>query len=81
VPVVASSGIVVQPGAMPELDLAVIGAGAASHRVTLLRAPLAENDRSVAEADVTGLVKLVVAGNRVLGAGILAPHAGEMNVR
>ena len=25
-----------------------------------------------------GLVKLVVAGNRVIGAGILAPHAGEM---
>jgi pyruvate/2-oxoglutarate dehydrogenase complex dihydrolipoamide dehydrogenase (E3) component len=50
----------------------------AGHRVTLLRAPLAENDRAVAEGDVTGLVKLVIAGNRVLGAGILAPHAGEM---
>jgi pyruvate/2-oxoglutarate dehydrogenase complex dihydrolipoamide dehydrogenase (E3) component len=25
-----------------------------------------------------GLVKLVVAGSRVVGAGILAPHAGEM---
>jgi pyruvate/2-oxoglutarate dehydrogenase complex dihydrolipoamide dehydrogenase (E3) component len=50
----------------------------AGHRVTLLRAPLAENDRAVAEGDVSGLVKLVVAGNRVLGAGILAPHAGEM---
>ncbi len=53
-------------------------ARAAGHRVTLLRAPLAENDRAVAEADPTGLVKLVIAGNRVLGAGILAPHAGEM---
>ena len=29
-------------------------------------------------ATPTGLVKLVVAGNRVLGAGILAPNAGEM---
>ena len=32
----------------------------------------------VAEGEVAGLVKLVIAGNRVLGAGILAPHAGEM---
>jgi pyruvate/2-oxoglutarate dehydrogenase complex dihydrolipoamide dehydrogenase (E3) component len=50
----------------------------AGHRVTLLRASLAENDRAVADGDTTGLVKLVVSGNRVLGAGILAPHAGEM---
>lgn len=64
-------------------ELAQVGlteeeARAAGHRVTLLRAPLAENDRAVAEGDTHGLVKLVVAGNRVLGAGILAPHAGEM---
>jgi pyruvate/2-oxoglutarate dehydrogenase complex dihydrolipoamide dehydrogenase (E3) component len=50
----------------------------AGHRVTLLRAPLAENDRAVAEGDPIGLVKLVIAGKRVLGAGILASHAGEM---
>jgi pyruvate/2-oxoglutarate dehydrogenase complex dihydrolipoamide dehydrogenase (E3) component len=50
----------------------------AGHRVTLLRAPLAENDRAVTEGDPIGLVKLVVAGRRVLGAGILASHAGEM---
>ncbi len=64
-------------------ELAQVGmteseARAAGHRVTLLRAPLAENDRAVAERDVAGLVKLVIAGRRVLGAGILAPHAGEM---
>jgi pyruvate/2-oxoglutarate dehydrogenase complex dihydrolipoamide dehydrogenase (E3) component len=64
-------------------ELAQVGlteseARAAGHRVTLLRAPLAENDRAVAEGDPTGLVKLVISGNRVLGAGILAPHAGEM---
>jgi pyruvate/2-oxoglutarate dehydrogenase complex dihydrolipoamide dehydrogenase (E3) component len=63
---------------LAQVGLTEAEARAAGHRVTLLRAPLAENDRAVAEADVTGLVKLVVARNRVLGAGILAPHAGEM---
>ncbi len=46
--------------------------------VSVLRWPLADNDRAVAEGDVTGLVKLVVARGRVVGAGILAPSAGEM---
>ena len=50
----------------------------AGHRVTILRWPLADNDRATAERDPTGLVKLVVAGRRVIGAGILAPNAGEM---
>ena len=44
-----------------------------------LRFPMAENDRAVTEARTEGLVKLIVSPrNRVLGAGILAPHAGEM---
>ncbi|MGE0416853.1 MAG: dihydrolipoamide dehydrogenase, partial [Acetobacteraceae bacterium] len=47
-------------------------------KVSVLRWPLADNDRATAERDPTGLVKLVVAKNRVVGAGILAPHAGEM---
>jgi pyruvate/2-oxoglutarate dehydrogenase complex dihydrolipoamide dehydrogenase (E3) component len=51
---------------------------AAGMRVQVLRWPLAENDRAVAERDTAGLVKLVVSRNRVVGAGILAPHAGEM---
>jgi pyruvate/2-oxoglutarate dehydrogenase complex dihydrolipoamide dehydrogenase (E3) component len=63
---------------LAQVGLTEAEARAAGHRVTLLRAPLAENDRAVAEADVTGLVKLVIARNRVIGAGILAPHAGEM---
>jgi pyruvate/2-oxoglutarate dehydrogenase complex dihydrolipoamide dehydrogenase (E3) component len=46
--------------------------------VRILRWPLSDNDRAVAELDETGLVKLVVRGSRVVGAGILAPHAGEM---
>jgi len=64
-------------------ELAQVGmteaeARASGHSISILRWPLAENDRAVAEGDTAGLVKLVVAGNRVLGAGILAPHAGEM---
>jgi pyruvate/2-oxoglutarate dehydrogenase complex dihydrolipoamide dehydrogenase (E3) component len=51
---------------------------AAGLKVQVLRWPLADNDRAVAERDTAGLVKLVVSGNRVVGAGILAPHAGEM---
>jgi pyruvate/2-oxoglutarate dehydrogenase complex dihydrolipoamide dehydrogenase (E3) component len=53
-------------------------ARAAGHDVRVLRWPMADNDRAVAERDTVGLVKLVVAGNRVLGAGIVAPNAGEM---
>jgi pyruvate/2-oxoglutarate dehydrogenase complex dihydrolipoamide dehydrogenase (E3) component len=51
---------------------------AAGLPVQILRWPLAENDRAIAERDTAGLVKLVVSRNRVVGAGILAPHAGEM---
>jgi pyruvate/2-oxoglutarate dehydrogenase complex dihydrolipoamide dehydrogenase (E3) component len=50
----------------------------AGYRVAILRWPLADNDRATAERDSTGLVKLVVAGRRIIGAGILAPNAGEM---
>ncbi len=53
-------------------------AAASGLKVQVLRWPMAENDRAAAEHDVVGLVKLVVSGNRVLGAGILAPQAGEM---
>ena len=53
-------------------------ARAAGHSVSVLRWPLADNDRAVVEGEAIGMVKLVVARNRVLGAGILAPHAGEM---
>jgi pyruvate/2-oxoglutarate dehydrogenase complex dihydrolipoamide dehydrogenase (E3) component len=64
-------------------ELAQVGmteaeARAAGHRVAILRWPLADNDRAAAERDATGLVKLVAAGGRLLGAGILAPNAGEM---
>jgi pyruvate/2-oxoglutarate dehydrogenase complex dihydrolipoamide dehydrogenase (E3) component len=65
----------------PELaqaGLTEAAAGAAGLNVQVLRWPLADNDRAVAERDTGGLVKLIVSRNRVVGAGILAPHAGEM---
>lgn len=55
-----------------------VEARAAHRAVEVLRWPFLENDRALAERSTDGLVKLVVAGGRVLGAGILAPHAGEM---
>jgi pyruvate/2-oxoglutarate dehydrogenase complex dihydrolipoamide dehydrogenase (E3) component len=65
------------------LELAQVGmteaeARAAGLSVSVLRWPLSENDRAVAEGETRGLVKLVVAKGRVVGAGILAPGAGEM---
>jgi pyruvate/2-oxoglutarate dehydrogenase complex dihydrolipoamide dehydrogenase (E3) component len=51
---------------------------AAGLTVQVLRWPMADNDRAVTERDTAGLVKLVVSKNRIVGAGILAPHAGEM---
>jgi pyruvate/2-oxoglutarate dehydrogenase complex dihydrolipoamide dehydrogenase (E3) component len=65
----------------PELaqtGLTEADARAAGLPITVLRWSMAENDRAVAEHDTAGLVKLVVSRNRVVGAGILAPHAGEM---
>jgi pyruvate/2-oxoglutarate dehydrogenase complex dihydrolipoamide dehydrogenase (E3) component len=65
----------------PELaqtGLTEADARAAGLRVQVLRWPLADNDRALAERDPIGLVKLVVSRNRLVGAGILAPNAGEM---
>jgi len=44
----------------------------------ILRWNLQDNDRAVAERRTMGLVKLVVSGGRLIGAGIAAPNAGEM---
>lgn len=66
-------------------ELAQVGlteqqAHAAGHRdLRILRWPLTENDRAQAERRTEGLVKIVATPKgRILGAGILAPHAGEM---
>ncbi len=55
-------------------------ARAAGHgELTILRWPLGENDRAIAEGIEGGLVKLVATKKGVLlGASILAPGAGEM---
>ena len=65
-------------------ELAQVGmteaeARAAGHDPVVLTWKLDENDRAIAERRTEGLVKLVVTrGGKVLGAGLLAPHAGEM---
>lgn len=53
-------------------------ARAAGRPIQVLTWPMAENDRAIAERDTAGMVKLVVSRGRVIGAGILGPHAGEM---
>lgn len=66
-------------------ELAQVGlteeeARAAGHTdIRIHRWPLSENDRAIAEGRPEGLLKLVVtAKGRMLGAGVVAPHAGEM---
>ena len=64
---------------LAQVGLTEAEARAAGHAIHILRWPLADNDRAQTERRTDGLVKLVVsARGRVLGAGILAPHAGEM---
>lgn len=63
---------------LAQVGLTEAEAVAAGLKIRILRWPMAENDRAVAERDTTGLVKLIVSGSRVVGAGILAPNAGEM---
>lgn len=51
-----------------------------THRdIRILRWPFAENDRARAERDTAGFVKLIATPKgRLLGAGIVGPHAGEL---
>jgi len=47
--------------------------------IRILRWPFAENDRARAERDTAGFVKLIAnPQGRLLGAGIVGPHAGEL---
>lgn len=53
-------------------------ARAAGHAPRVLRVDMAENDRAVAEADTAGSAALVIdRQDRLLGASLLAAHAGE----
>ena len=63
---------------LAQVGVTEVEAHAAGRQISVLRWPLSDNDRAVAERVTAGLVKLVVARNRVIGAGILAPNAGEM---
>lgn len=59
-------------------ELAYVGEPPSAGRKTLIW-KFAENDRAIAENDTSGLVKLVLArNNRLVGAGITGPGAGEM---
>lgn len=58
-----------------EAELRAAGTGP----LTILRWPLAENDRLVAEGKAEGLVKFVVdRRGRLLGASVVGPGAGDM---
>ena len=63
---------------LAQVGLTEAEARASGLAVSVLRWPLSDNDRAIAEGDTAGLVKLIVARGRVVGAGILAPSAGEM---
>ena len=64
-------------------ELAQVGLTEAAARarhpdVEVHRADLDHNDRAVTEGTTTGFVKLIARGNRVLGATLVGPHAGEL---
>ncbi len=65
---------------LAQIGLTEAEARAAGHRALRIhRWPLAENDRAAAEGLEAGGVKLVLTPKgRLLGATVLAPHAGEM---
>lgn len=46
--------------------------------VSVSRWPLHDNDRAQAERELHGLAKIVVVKGRVVGATIVAPHAGDL---
>ncbi|MBW8271311.1 dihydrolipoyl dehydrogenase family protein [Caldovatus aquaticus] len=65
---------------LAQVGLTEAEARAAGHAALgILRWPLSENDRAVAEGRPEGLVKLVTTPRgRLLGASVLAPRAGDM---
>jgi pyruvate/2-oxoglutarate dehydrogenase complex dihydrolipoamide dehydrogenase (E3) component len=46
--------------------------------VSVSRWPLHDNDRAQAERELHGLAKIVVVKGRIVGATIVAPHAGDL---
>ncbi len=63
----------------PELAQVGFTEAQAGSGTKILTWPFSENDRAMTEHDTTGLVKLVLdKKNRLIGAGITGPGAGEM---
>jgi pyruvate/2-oxoglutarate dehydrogenase complex dihydrolipoamide dehydrogenase (E3) component len=64
---------------LAQVGLTEAEAAKAGHAPRVLRWHMAENDRAIAEGRTDGMIKLVVGkSGRLLGAGMLAPGAGEM---
>ena len=64
---------------LAQVGLTEAAARAAGRDFRVLRWPFAENDRAIAEGFKEGLIKLVIGhGGKILGAGIVGPHAGEL---
>ena len=64
---------------LAQVGLTEEAARRAGHAFRILRWPFAENDRAQAEGTTDGFVKVVVTPKgRILGAGIVGPHAGDL---
>ena len=63
---------------LAQVGMSETDAKQAGRTIEVQRFAFAGNDRAVAEGDTAGLAKLVIERGRLIGAGVVAPHAGEM---
>lgn len=63
---------------LAQVGLTEAKARAAHPDVQVLRHDFDHNDRSVAEGDMRGFVKIMAVGNKVVGMTIIGAHAGEL---
>jgi pyruvate/2-oxoglutarate dehydrogenase complex dihydrolipoamide dehydrogenase (E3) component len=63
---------------LAQVGLTEAKARAANADVQVLRHDFDHNDRSVAEGDMRGFVKIMADGNKVVGMTIVGAHAGEL---
>ncbi len=65
---------------LAQVGLTEAAARAAGHDgIRVITGKFADNDRARAEGESDGLIKIVATkGGRILGAGIVGPHAGEL---
>jgi len=64
--------------ALAQVGMTVTAADEAGLRYDLASFPLADIDRAIAEGDTTGELRLLIHKGRIIGASLLAPHAGEI---